>query len=132
MDRTYKRIKNMDKVDALKIAREYADEVNLKYNSAKVFLFGSFAKGNFREESDIDIAVVLPDYSDFYKTQLDLMRLRRSIDVRIEPHPFKLKDFNHNDPFAHEILQHGIEINISQQPTISDMVAETKEPYTTK
>ncbi|MDO5665625.1 MAG: nucleotidyltransferase domain-containing protein [Bacteroidia bacterium] len=121
----------MDKVDALNIARRFADEVNLKYHFAKVFLFGSFAKDNFREESDIDIAVVLSDYSDFYKTQLDLMRLRRSIDLRIEPHPFKLSEFNLSDPFAYEVITSGIEITGKNIQNLRSHVAEEKSIYHT-
>lgn len=125
------RNKNMDKVDALNIARRFADEVCQKYDTAKVFLFGSCAKGNPHKYSDIDVAVVLDDFADYFDTQVKLMYLTRSIDSRIEPHPFKLEDFNHDDPFAHEVLQHGIEIKITQ-PAVADMVAEPQEPYTTK
>jgi predicted nucleotidyltransferase len=76
----------------------------------KVYLFGSFAKGKEREESDIDVAIILNNMSDFFSTQRQLMRLRRTIDLRIEPHPINEKDFNTMNPFAFEILQTGIEI----------------------
>jgi hypothetical protein len=38
------------------------------------------------------------------------MKLRRKIDTRIEPHPFKVEDFNESHPFAFEILKTGIEV----------------------
>ncbi len=38
------------------------------------------------------------------------MRLRRKIDLRIEPHPINEKDFNAMNPFAFEIQHTGIEI----------------------
>lgn len=38
------------------------------------------------------------------------MKLRRSIDLRIEPHPIKEQDFNSSNPFAFEIKNTGIEI----------------------
>jgi uncharacterized protein len=47
----------MDKTDAVKIAQIYAGAIKSKYNFIKVILFGSFAKGNFNDDSDIDIAV---------------------------------------------------------------------------
>lgn len=122
----------MVKNEILNIADKYATAVSRKYNPLKVFLFGSCAKGNNDDSSDIDIAVVFQDYSDYFGMQMNLMRERRDIDVRIEPHPFKLEDFNHNDPLAYEVIKHGIEINISQQPANADMVAETKEPYSAK
>jgi len=40
------------------------------------------------------------------------MRLRRKIDLRIEPHPIKEQDFNVVNPFAFEIEKTGIEITI--------------------
>jgi hypothetical protein len=48
--------------------------------------------------------------SDFFSTQQQLMRLRRKVDLRIEPHPINEKDFNTMNPFAFEIQQTGIEI----------------------
>jgi len=97
----------MDKSDALKIAKAYAGLIKKQFNPIDIILFGSFAKGTFRKESDIDIAVVFPDYDDSFDMQLELMRLRRKIDSRIEPHPFKQRDFNKFNPFAAEILKYG-------------------------
>lgn len=65
------------------------------------------------EESDIDIAVVLEEFENSLDMQLDLMRLRRRIDSRIEPHPFREKDFNDSNPVAHEIMQYGKRIDIA-------------------
>lgn len=78
----------------------------------KAYLFGSFAKGNEREESDIDIALILGNMPDFFATQKQLRKLRRNIDLRIEPHPIKEQDFNSLNPFASEIENTGIEINM--------------------
>lgn len=100
----------MDKKDALNIAKKYAIAVNANFNSAKIILFGSFAKGNFNEDSDIDIAVILKDFNNIIDMQLELMRLRRKIDSRIEPHPFREKDFNLTDPIVYEIITYGQEI----------------------
>lgn len=100
----------MDQTDAVNIAQRYAVAVNKKFNYIKIILFGSYAKGNHHDDSDIDIAVVLKDYRDFMDMQLELMRLRRKIDSRIEPHPFRISDFTSADPMVNEILKYGIEI----------------------
>jgi predicted nucleotidyltransferase len=63
--------------------------------------------GTNSEESDIDIAVVLGEFENPFEIQQELMRLRRSIDSRIEPHPFRERDFNSSNPLAFEIMQHG-------------------------
>jgi predicted nucleotidyltransferase len=82
------------------------EEIGVK----KAYLFGSFAKGKEREESDIDIAVIVENMPDFFSTQRFLMRLRRQVDLRIEPHPIMEKDFNSSNPFASEIEKTGIKI----------------------
>ena len=80
----------------------------------KAYLFGSFAKGSEKEESDIDIALVLENMPDFFYAQKQLMKLRRKIDLRIEPHPIKEQDFNSLNPFAYEIEKTGIEITVDK------------------
>ena len=76
----------------------------------KAYLFRSYAKGSEREESDIDIAIVLGNMTDYFETQMQLMRIRRKIDLRIEPHPISESDFNELNPFAFEIQNTGLEI----------------------
>jgi hypothetical protein len=49
---------------------------------------------------------------DFFSTQKQLMKLRRRVDLRIEPHPIKEQDFYSLNPFAYEIEQTGIEIPV--------------------
>ena len=101
---------NMDKSDVIKVVEKFAEAVKNKYDYKNLILFGSFAKGTGTENSDIDIAVVFSDYSDSINMQLELMRLRRNIDSRIEPHPFKEIDFNYTNPIVNEILKYWFEI----------------------
>ena len=103
----------MDKRDAINIASRYADAVKLKYDIVKIILFGSYARGNYHKDSDIDIAVILKDYNSQIDTQLDLMRIRRKIDSRIEPHPFREKDFDITNPIVNEIVKYGQDIKTS-------------------
>ena len=103
----------MDKADALNIAQKYAKAVNANFNYVKIFLFGSYAKGNYNDDSDIDIAIVFKDYNNLIDMQLELMRLRRKIDSRIEPHPFRESDFELSNPIVNEILKFGEEINVN-------------------
>jgi uncharacterized protein len=100
----------MDKSDAIKVARLYAGLIKTMFNPQQIILFGSYAKGTYNADSDIDIAVVFSDYDDSIDMQLELMRLRRKIDSRIEPHPFKKQDFNLSNPMVNEILKFGQEI----------------------
>jgi len=43
---------------------------------------------------------------------MQLMRLRRKIDLRIEPHPIGESEFNNTNPFAWEVQSTGIEIDL--------------------
>ena len=101
----------MDRTDAINIARQYASVIKTNYDCKQVFLFGSYARGTHHEESDIDIAVILKGFENPMDIQLELMRLRWKIDSRIEPHPFREKDFNMTNPVVNEILKHGQRID---------------------
>lgn len=103
----------MDKQEVLNVANKYAAVVKSKYELVRIILFGSYAKGNFNEDSDIDIAVILKDYSNLRDIQLDLMRLRRKIDSRIEPHPFREKEFEISNPIVNEIMKYGQDLKTS-------------------
>lgn len=103
----------MDKTDAINVAQQYANAVKNKYNFIKIILFGSYAKGNFNDDSDIDIAVIFKDYGNIIDMQLELMRIRRKIDSRIEPHPFRESEFNLSNPIVNEIIKYGKEIPVN-------------------
>jgi predicted nucleotidyltransferase len=111
MDRQNKGASAMDRTDAVELAKRFAQIVRAKYACKQFFLFGSYAKGMEHEESDIDLAVVFDGFENLVDMQTELMRLRRVIDSRIEPHPFREKDFNISNPVAFEILQHGQRID---------------------
>ncbi len=104
----------MDYSEAIKIASEFAKEVNRKYQCSEVILFGSYAKGTNHKDSDIDIAVIFDQLENTLDMQLKLMRLRRKIDSRIEPHPFSIEDFNNTNPLVYEINKFGQSVNFSQ------------------
>lgn len=100
----------MDKRAAIKTANLYLDTIRGKYKFSKAYLFGSYSRGISHKDSDIDIAIVFTDLQDYFNMQLELMRLRRSIDTRIEPHPIDENDFNVSNPLAAEIIRYGIEL----------------------
>ena len=56
----------MDKGQALDIARKYKSMVAEHLPLKALYLYGSYSKGNFTDESDIDIAVVVSKRSDNY------------------------------------------------------------------
>jgi uncharacterized protein len=98
----------MAEADIIKIATSYAKEIKNKFDIVKIFLFGSQVRGNPHSESDIDIAVVLKDYPNRLDMQIELMRIRRKYDSRIEPHPFRESEFDDTNTLVNEILRYGI------------------------
>jgi predicted nucleotidyltransferase len=75
------------------------------------YVYGSQATGTATEWSDIDVALVSPDFSsDLFQERLALMRLAAQVDDRIEPHPFRPQDFNLNAPLVDEIRRTGVRV----------------------
>jgi len=60
----------------------------------KVFLYGSYAKGSDREDSDIDVAVVCEDFgTDPIEQNMRLWRIAVRVDTRLAPISFSASEF---------------------------------------
>ncbi len=97
--------------EAKKIVEKYADKLRVnQIPFSDVYLFGSFAKGEARKWSDIDVAI----FSEREETDdfiIQLGRLLREVDIRIEPHIFSEDDIKTiSTPFVQEILRTGIKV----------------------
>jgi uncharacterized protein len=112
VDSKIEKSENMDQNIDRTIAA-YLDLIRSRYSGIeKVYLFGSYAKGKFTEDSDIDLALIFNELDDSkrFDTQVQLMLLASKIDSRIEPHPISKVDFNSGNPFVVEIRRTGIEV----------------------
>jgi len=77
----------LDKKTVINAVEQYADAVKKEFSPFAVVLFGSYAKEDAHEDSDIDVAVVFNGFTgDWLKTASSLWRLRRGISFDIEPH----------------------------------------------
>ena len=103
--------KSIDNV-IMEIVQKYVEEVCKNYKIEAIFLFGSYAKGTEHEDSDIDIAIITDDIeNDIFDEELNLMKLRRNIDTRIEPHLIRIEDYkNVETPFIQEVIDTGIKV----------------------
>ena len=99
----------MSKNKALKVVKVYAKKLReSNFPFASVYLFGSFAKGKAGVDSDIDVAIVSDKLKKFENSFL-LRRVRRQVDLRIEPHSFTKKSFSDDsNPLVSEIKKYGI------------------------
>ena len=101
----------MDKISTINILTDYLRAIPKdRFDLSKAYLFGSYARNNQHQESDIDLAIVIRNLSDPFTAQVELMKLRRKFDLRIEPHPFRESEFLMQDPLVYEILKYGQEI----------------------
>ena len=93
----------------LEIARRYIEE--LEKNDIEVseaIIFGSHVKGTSVEESDIDIAIVSTAFTgDRFEDRRRIVPLRRKIDSRIEPIPFRPEDFFNGGILVEDIKKTG-------------------------
>lgn len=99
----------MDKNEVIEIVKKYAVVVDKYMKPRKIILYGSYAKGNWQEDSDIDVAVVLNSIEgDALENKALLYKLRRDIDARIEP--VLLEEGDDRSGFLAEIMKHGLVI----------------------
>lgn len=75
---------------------------------SKLMLFGSYATGQSRAESDIDIAVIVPESDDSFQEEINLRVKALSIDPRIVPLVFTQQDFDDVTPLTVEIKNKGM------------------------
>lgn len=79
----------------------------------RVFLFGSWAKGEAHKWSDIDLCIISPKFKSFSQA-LDYLWPKRIInkDAHIEPVGYSPKDFVDESPLVWEIKKTGREIKV--------------------
>lgn len=93
------------------IIEHFLDAVEKQRRVEAAYVFGSQVKNAATEWSDIDLAVVSPDFtSDRFEERLNLMRLAAGIDDRIEPNPYTPEDFDASDPLVSEIQRTGVRV----------------------
>jgi uncharacterized protein len=103
----------MDKINAISLSKKYLEK--LRNNDIKItdaWLFGSYAKGLQKENSDIDLAVVLDEKEITFDKEVKLMIIRNGEETIIEPHPFTKEEFDAGNPFVNQIIKNGERIRI--------------------
>ena len=97
----------MDKNEVINIVSKYKLLVSKHFDIESMILFGSYAKGNQKDDSDIDVAIVVNSITqDFFSYAPLLWKLRREIDDRIEP--ILIEKNKDESGFLKEILKTGL------------------------
>ena len=106
----------MDQNEIIKLVQKYIMLLNASgIHIDKTFLYGSFARGQATDKSDIDIMLVseLFDKCDD-KIRAKAWRLTEKIDIRIEPYTIGLQKYLTDDvsPLLHIVKKEGIEVTL--------------------
>lgn len=99
----------MDRREALRDSRRYAERVKQRFPQCKIVMYGSYAYGNPTQDSDIDIAVIFNGFSgDWLKTSSQLWEDTETINTKIEPVLLDMTE----DPsgFCEHVMNVGIEV----------------------
>ena len=96
----------MGKRDVIAVVRQYKNLVLNHFESATIYLYGSYSKGKAKPDSDIDVEVVVPEVKeDLLKAYALLWSLTWDVNTLIEP---ILIDESHPSPLYEDVLRTGI------------------------
>lgn len=99
-----------------RIILDYIDTMSQKIPIDKVILFGSYAKGNAHEYSDIDLAIFSDYFKDMNRVDGIYFLLLDAIDydIDLEPQPFTMDDYRQPVGIVEDIVNTGIEIPVTR------------------
>jgi len=102
----------MAKKQIRKIIKDFIKAVKEKNIKVEVvILFGSYAQNQANTESDIDVAVVSPDFGkDFFDECVELKEISEKIDFDISPRAYSTEEYKNakeGDFLYQEIIKKG-------------------------
>lgn len=105
-------------LDIQEIITKIKDVIREIVPDAKVILYGSYARGEQREDSDIDVLVLLPDYyegKEYVRKKFSISdhMFDLSLDLGIEISPLAVVNkvfYSRKTPFTVNIANEGIEL----------------------
>jgi predicted nucleotidyltransferase len=92
----------------------YVADVKKVFSISKVYLYGSYAKGTQKWDSDVDLCFFMNNFTA--KQSIDIgtifLGMTQKYDPRIciEPHIFPVSELYNDNPFVKEVLRTGHEI----------------------
>ncbi|MCL2155955.1 MAG: nucleotidyltransferase domain-containing protein [Leptospirales bacterium] len=81
----------------------------------KVILFGSYAKGDYNQHSDIDLAIISPSFKkgEAIENMSNLLSKATELRADIQTLPFSIDEYNSPIGIMEEILNTGIELQVA-------------------
>ncbi len=98
--------------EAIAIAMRYVAKLRMnKIPVEQAYLYGSYARGNYHEDSDIDVVIVSPQFTKSrFEDSLTIAMMRYDIDLRISPLAYNPADFIMDYVIPNEAMTNGIRI----------------------
>ncbi len=98
--------------EVLSVTTDYINKLKQQIHIEKVVLFGSYAKGNFTKDSDVDLAVFSPAFESMSRLEGLTFLLMQALEYKIDiqPQPYTMKDYIEHIGPVDDILKTGIEI----------------------
>jgi len=98
------------------IILRFVDVLNSKgIRVEKAVLYGSYASGNVHTGSDLDLAIISPDFGkNRFEEGKMLLQIAWRIDPRLEPVPISSESYQKDTwvPLIYEIREKGIELEL--------------------
>lgn len=102
--------------DVMERIKVISQRIKEKYNAQRVILFGSYARNEATDDSDVDILIIAQTKERFYERMATIKRLVRDLRNGLTIAPIILtheeleKRIKIKDQFINEILETGIEL----------------------
>lgn len=101
--------------EVIEIINKYIEIIKNDIKINKVILYGSYAKGTYNSDSDIDIAIIIDGYNEDNFISMGTFLLDKSniLKVDIQPLPFSIEEYNEPKGIMEEIINTGIELQVA-------------------
>ncbi len=96
--------------------KKIAERLRKEYNAERVILFGSYARGEETEDSDVDILVIAPAKEGFFKRMATVRAIIRDLRNGLPIAPIVLTEveirrrLEIGDQFIKGILEEGVNL----------------------
>jgi predicted nucleotidyltransferase len=108
------------------VVKCYSEEIVSHIPGSRVMLYGSYAKGNFSKDSDIDIAVFLSSNfsnTDIVEVNRLLCKLSSNYNADIQTQVFMQDELITPMGIVEEIVEYGIDITYFENNKLLDFLS---------
>jgi predicted nucleotidyltransferase len=102
--------------DVMERIKAISERLKKEYKAQKVILYGSYAKGEATEDSDVDIFIIAPAEERFFDRMARVLEIVRDLYDGLALSPIVLRQeevaerLRVGDQFVQEILESGVEL----------------------